>query len=329
MRTFEDFTPGLVLDYGGYEVSRAEIIAFAKEFDPQPFHLDDAAANASLLGGLSASGWHTSAILMRMSCDGFVLDSASMGGPGVDEVRWAKPVQPGDVLHARAFVRDARVSRSRPQMGLVGMELAAMNQRGETVMTQTMTMLMGTRSPPSEAAKPAIPAAPVAPPVETVSDGAQTGFFEDVAIGAVTAHGSYAFTAQNIVGFAKRFDPQPFHLSEEGARASHFGRLAASGWHTGAAFMARLIRTRQARDAALHARGLKPVTGGPSPGFKNLRWIAPVHAGDTISYFSTVARKRLTSRPAWGLVFSDVIGLDQNGRMVFAFEACGFTPTRG
>ena len=94
-RTFEDFTPGMVIETGPRLVTREEIVAFAAEFDPQPMHLDEDAARASILGGLAASGWHTCCLMMRMACDGFVLDSSSMGAPGVDEVKWLKPLRPG------------------------------------------------------------------------------------------------------------------------------------------------------------------------------------------------------------------------------------------
>ena len=92
---FEDFQPGAVNEYGPRLVSREEIIAFAAEFDPQPMHLDEEAARASMLGGLAASGWHTCCMMMRMVADGFVLNSASMGAPGIDEVRWLAPLRPG------------------------------------------------------------------------------------------------------------------------------------------------------------------------------------------------------------------------------------------
>jgi acyl dehydratase len=110
---WEDFTAGSVTDYGPRLVTREEIIAFAAEFDPQPMHLDEDAARLSMLGGLAASGWHSCCLLMRMMTDGFLLDSSSMGAPGVDEVRWLKPVRPGDRLTLRVQVMETRASKSR------------------------------------------------------------------------------------------------------------------------------------------------------------------------------------------------------------------------
>src|SRR5690348_5839361 len=109
---FEDFKPGSVTEYGPRLVTREEIVAFAAEFDPQPMHLDEEAARSSMLGGLAASGWHTCCLLMRMAADGFILNSASMGAPGVDEVKWLRPLRPGTRVTLRVNVLESRVSNS-------------------------------------------------------------------------------------------------------------------------------------------------------------------------------------------------------------------------
>jgi acyl dehydratase len=142
---FEDFQPGAVNEYGPRRVSREEIIAFAAEFDPQPMHLDEEAARASMLGGLAASGWHTCCMMMRMVADGFVLNSASMGAPGIDEVRWLAPLRPGRQIRVRATVLDTRVSSSRPNMGLVKMLFEVIDDTGVTVMTLNNSLMMGRR----------------------------------------------------------------------------------------------------------------------------------------------------------------------------------------
>lgn len=130
---FEDFVEGTSIDLGSKTVSAAEIIAFASEFDPQPMHLDEAAGRASILGGLSASGWHTCAIFMRMMCDAYLLDSTSQGAPGIDQVKWKKPILAGDTLTGRIKVLSRRTSRSRPKLGFVSMRSELINQRGESV----------------------------------------------------------------------------------------------------------------------------------------------------------------------------------------------------
>jgi acyl dehydratase len=143
---FEDFVPGSVEVWGAREVTREEIIAFAEEFDPQPHHLDNAAAEASILKGLSASGWQSCAIAMRMACDWFLLETAAMGSPGVEEVRWKKPLRPGDVLALRRTVSQTRVSQSKPAQGLVPMLWELINQHGETVMSLQATTIVARRA---------------------------------------------------------------------------------------------------------------------------------------------------------------------------------------
>ena len=145
MLYWEDFVVGSVAEFGPRLVTREEIIAFAAEFDPQPFHLDERAAAETMLGGLAASGWHTCAIGMRLIADGFILNSASMGSPGVDEVRWLKPVRPGDELTLRRTVLDVRPLKSRPEWGLVRFRFEMLNQAGELMMTQENVNFFGRR----------------------------------------------------------------------------------------------------------------------------------------------------------------------------------------
>jgi acyl dehydratase len=131
---WEDFPVGQVRDFGGMAVSREAVLAFAQQFDPQPFHLDDEAARGSLFGGLCASGWHTCAMAMRMMCDGYLLDAASLGSPGIDNLRWLKPVFPGDTLSVRMEVLDARPMASKPHVGLLRSRWEVRNQHEQAVM---------------------------------------------------------------------------------------------------------------------------------------------------------------------------------------------------
>ena len=144
---WEDFQPGAVAVYGPRLVTREEIVAFAAEFDPQPMHLYEAAASATMLGGLSASGWHSCCLLMRMIADGFILDSSSMGGPGVDEVRWLKPLRPGTHVRIRSTVLDTRTSSSRPEMGLVKFQFEMLDAADTILTTLTTTLMFGRRQP--------------------------------------------------------------------------------------------------------------------------------------------------------------------------------------
>ena len=144
---FEDFTPGQKIEHGQRLVTREEILAFAAQYDPKPMHLDEEAARNTMLGGLSASGWHTSSIMMRMICDSFLLDSTSMGAGGVEEVKWLKPVRPDDKLILHTTVLDARRSKSRPEIGIVRLQYELFNQHGDRVMLMVVPTMFGTRNP--------------------------------------------------------------------------------------------------------------------------------------------------------------------------------------
>jgi acyl dehydratase len=148
---FEDFITGDVREYGDCEVSAVRIKAFAEQFDPQPFHLDERAALDTMARGLIASGWHTAVMLHRMNCDEIVRRMASQGGLGVDEIKWLKPVRPGDRLSARCTIGATRTSKSRPQLGIVELNFEALNQKHEVVMTEKLIALVS-RRPTTKAA---------------------------------------------------------------------------------------------------------------------------------------------------------------------------------
>jgi acyl dehydratase len=134
MLTFHDLIPGQTTILGSKTVSEDEILRFAEEFDPQPFHIDAAAAAMSPFGGLIASGWHTCSIAMRLLVEGVLKNSTSMGSPGVEQIRWVKPVRPGDTLTVSVTVLESKPSTSRPDRGTVKIRTEATNQRGEQVM---------------------------------------------------------------------------------------------------------------------------------------------------------------------------------------------------
>jgi acyl dehydratase len=154
-------------------------------------------------------------------------------------------------------------------------------------------------------------------------------FFEDLVVGQRREVGSFTFTAEDIKRFATQFDPQRFHLDEEAGRNSLFGGLAASGWHVGSVCMKLLVvdGQRQAKEAA--ARGEKVAVWGPSPGFRELRWIKPVLAGDTIAYASEIESLRTSEkRPEWGILQARNTGTNQRGEPVFSLLATAFVPRR-
>lgn len=132
---FEDFTVGSVIPCGPRTVTAEEIVAFAAQFDPQPFHIDEEAGRRSIYGSLIASGWHTASMVMRMGCDKYLLDSTSAGSPGVDELRWIKPVRPGDTIRADLVTLEVRPSTSKPDRGVVVSQWRVYNQKDELIMT--------------------------------------------------------------------------------------------------------------------------------------------------------------------------------------------------
>jgi acyl dehydratase len=144
-RFFEDYEVGLVAEYGAYEVTEAEIVGFAVAFDPHVMHTDAAGSLNGPFGGLIASGWHTTAMMMRIMVDNFLNEANSLGSPGVDDLRWITPVRPGDVLSARFTVVAARASLSKTDRGLTHTRIELMNQTGEIVMSQVMLNLMRKR----------------------------------------------------------------------------------------------------------------------------------------------------------------------------------------
>jgi len=264
-----------------------------------------------------ASGWQSCGFLMRLIADGFINDSSSMGAPGVEELKWLKPVRPGDTLRARCTVLETKASRSRPEMGLVRFHYELLNQNGDVVLSQRNWSMLGRRDaetrPSAEPERgPASAADATFAPAAAPDEVEPAPFFEDVPVGETVVLGSYAFTADKIIAFARRYDPQPFHVDPEAARRSFFGGLIASGWHTGSAWMSR------------------PVNFGPSPGFRDLKWLKPVHAGETLTFRTTVVDKRVSaSRPDWGLVLSQGTGHNQAGELVYTFNGAGFVERRG
>ena len=145
VRYFEDFAPGEVIECGGRTVTKDEIVAFAREFDPQPFHVDEAAAAQSRYGGLIASGWHSCCLCMRLVCDAFLTGSANMGSPGMERVRFLKPLRPGERIAATARVAEAVPSRSKPDRGRLGFVFELRDGSGELLLDMQVTAIFGRR----------------------------------------------------------------------------------------------------------------------------------------------------------------------------------------
>ncbi|WP_417686519.1 MaoC family dehydratase [Roseibium sp.] len=154
-------------------------------------------------------------------------------------------------------------------------------------------------------------------------------YFEDLEIGDEQELGSYTFTREDIIRFAEKYDPQPYHLSDEGAAQTHFGKLCASGWHTASIFMRLLVLKTQELAAQAAAQGHPVAKTGPSPGLEDLKWLRPVYVGDTVTYTRRITEKTETaSRPEWGIVHGDNRGVNQHGETVFCFKSKVFQERR-
>jgi acyl dehydratase len=327
----EDFTPGTVIPYGGITIAREPMLAFAREYDAQPMHVDERAAKATMAGELIASGWYTAALNMRMIADHFILDAASMGSPGVSELKWARPVKAGDTLRGLRHILDRRPSLTKPDRGFVNFRFEVLNQRDEVVLEQTNLIMIGRRGSAPLADSAAQPFAVDVPGLPAFTDISHDTipFFEDLVIGERLELGAVTFTEADIIRFATEFDPQSFHTDVQAARGSIFGGLIASGWQTAGNWMAAMVKNRTGAAVAAMMRGERPARLGPSPGFKNLRWIKPVYAGDAITYHSGITAKRTSaSRPEWGIVHHFNTGTNQKGEVVFSFHGTVFWERR-
>ncbi len=147
-RYFEDYEPGTVHEFGTITVEEADIIEFGRRFDPQVFHTDLQAAKQTIYGGLIASGWHTASLMMRLFVDHYLSGIASLGSPGVDEMRWTKPVRPGDILSLRVTVSETKRSRSKPDRGVLFSFIEVLNQNHDVVMSMKAVNLLLCRQRP-------------------------------------------------------------------------------------------------------------------------------------------------------------------------------------
>jgi acyl dehydratase len=269
---------------------------------------------------------------MRLFADGLLLDSSAMGAPGIDELKWLKPVLPGDTLWSRVAVVETRPSESRPTLGLVRFAFEVSNQKDEPVLTQSNWVLFGRREPGPQATertarpRPAPAAEDVSPAIVRVTPNP---YLDDLVVGEIIELGSRTFTADHIVRFAKAYDPQVFHVDEVGAKETLLGGLCASGWQTAATWMSLMAAHRGRIRADTIGRGERPARLGSSPGFKDMKWFRPVHAGDTLTYRTRVTDRRAsTSRPGWGLAFHHNTAVNQKGETVFAFDGVVFWERR-
>lgn len=252
-RAFEDFAPGEETPLADRLLSDAEIASFDQAYGAPGARADGA-----------AGPWHVTALFMRMLFDGSLRDSLCLGSPGAERIDWPEPARAGDRLSGVSTVLDCRPLRSRPTMGIVRSRHRVTNQHGTVVLSIDLSALLSRRVPgPAEANSGDKPPSPAAPADDE----------------AAVLLGTHRFSAEEITRFAAAYDPQAFHLDPAAAAATHFGALCASGWHTAAVH--RRLRERHSATGDRQAGG-----SGHLAGARDLRWLRPVFAGDTLACYS-------------------------------------------
>ena len=329
----EDLTVGRPQLFAVSTASEEEILAFRREYDPLPPPAADKDDKQARLAPVCASPLHVCAMMMRAFCDGFLNRIASLGAPGVDEVTWSLPVRPGDVLSLRHRIVEKRDLASRPDVGLSKTVVELVNGRGEVAAGWITNQLVRRRHPASaRATSRRIARAPLVSLWDDPAPAAAPSFdvfFEDARLGAKTDYGHYAFAEAEIIAFARRFDPQPFHTDPASAKGSLFDGLCASGWHTAAAASRAAAMARLFCNAAARQRGLELPVLAPAAAWRDLRWPRPVYVNDVVEFRARLSEK--TAHPLRrdvGLIGTEVQGRNQRGEIVLAFVAHGLWPRR-
>lgn len=316
-RYWEDIEDGETLPLGTATMSREEIVAFASEFDPQPFHLDDEAARGTLLGGQAASGWHTCVVVMGLVDKAMIERALSLQTPGAEEIRWRKPVRPGDALSGRVVLSSKSTCACSSSAGACRAFVEVFNQCAEPVLSWRMDCILPRRSTGAKGRRPCPMRSERPARVRRRLADHAIKFFDDVAAGDEIALGCYAFTADRVGTFRTRYGDA---LSRRiGLTTAVSGGLAHE-WHVVSAWMQCLVRYYRLQSERLRREGKPVPLLGPAAGVKHLRWHAPVRAGEVIS-FSTWAERKLdiASHGDWGLLIAGAEGVNARGEIVVSF----------
>jgi acyl dehydratase len=311
---WEDLEVGRTFPLQDMTLSRREIISFATSYDPQPFHIDEEAARATLLGGLAASGWHSCAVLWRRAQQDLLARCLHRGRPAVSDVRWLAPVRPDRKLRLRAVITDRRPCTRSSRVGMTSIRYEALSDTDGLVMNLKAHHLFQRRTdgaaphgaqPHAEAARASFAG------MRRRVDGIR--YFEDVEPGDEIDLGVYVFTPHNIREFAI--------LTGAGAAETARPSWVASAWHLTAAWMQRIVTYYTVQSARLKLAGNPVPLLGPASGIKHLRWHRSVRAGETVRFVSWAERKiDLPVRMGWGLLVCGAEGFDSHGRPVLSFN---------
>ena len=329
-RSFDDLREGESFTFGPYEMVEDQIVAFAQSYDPQPMHLDPAAGRASPLGGLAASGWHSAAVVMRLVYDAWLCKTRGLGSPGIESTDWPRPLLAGQSVLGDGRILSMRVSRKRPHTGLAQIGISMREARSGAEVLRSVWWMMFEREPPhtpapaGEESGRAIRST-VSPPTrsEAVTPNLKMLYLGGAEQGKPIYIGDVSTSEDEIVAFARNFDPQPFHLDREAAEASLFGGLSASGWHSCALWMRTNVLARQALLAgySVTERLELEQSAAIGLGFQDLVWPRPVRPGERLHAFMTPLESRQSrNRHGWGVTRWRAEMTNGEGNLVLRFH---------
>jgi acyl dehydratase len=306
MPRFDELTPGLTLPLGQHSVNEPALIAYARDFDPQPMHLDAASAQAQGVGGLISSGWQTAAITHAMAMRALLAPEDIIALPAAPRLKWAAPTRVGDVLTGQATVLRRRLSHSRPGMGLVDLAYTLTNQHNAVVLELEERVMLRTarKDLPDEGCIAPLPAEAL-PRSQTP---AHLGPVQEMPVGLVIPAGHHTFEATQCRTFAQTCNLRPGPLDAAGSQVS--------GWQGSAQWLRQMVDLFHAREAA----GEVLPQRGPGMGLADMVWLKPVKTGDTLAYYSQVLGARPSaSKPGWGILTLRNYAYNQRDEAVLAF----------
>lgn len=315
---WEDIDCGETVPFGTATMTRDEIVAFATEFDPQPFHLDDEAARDTILKGQSASGWHTCAIVHRLMADALAERALPLQLSGAEDIRWRKPVRPGDTLSGRLVISAKSACACDERSGACHAIVDVTNQSSDVVATWRTDCIVPRRNPSSGyGACAGRPCGGRIARASRVRADHGIKFFDDVGIGDDIDLGCYAFTEERVGAFLERYGSVGQFPSHDHGFASD---QRIGQWHIVSAWMHCIVRYYRQHAERLRRRCESVPLLGPAAGVKHLRWHAPVRVGELISFSTWAERKiEISTRDSWGLLVAGAEGVNAAGTKVVSF----------
>lgn len=317
-RYWEDIEAGEIIPLGTAGMSRDAIVAFASEFDPQQVHLDEEAAKNTLLRAQAASGWHTCVVVNQLFEAAVAECHLTLMVAGAEDIRWRKPVRPGDSLSGRVVILEKAECACSRDAGTCRAVVEVTNQCLDVVASWHTDCIVSRRGKTPRDESALCPLRRVRPP-RVPSLHAERGikFFDDVVIGDAIDLGGYTFDDDRVAGFWQRYQPAQFHPTDPCGDA---GRELANDWHVVSAWMQCIVHYYRRQANSLRQVGSLVPQLGPAAGVKHLRWPVPVKVGETIFYRTWAERKiEIAARDDWGLLIAGAEGVNVSGQIVVSF----------